>query len=94
MRSDADFLEIEHADEAFAEIAKACRFETAKKNADRIVGDMSQQFRAGNQTFFHRGTNGRWRDVLREEDLALYRQAMDRLPLDLARWLENGGPVA
>ena len=90
----ANFLGIEHSDEAFAGITEACRFETAKKNADRIVGDMSQSFRAGNQTFFHRGTNGRWRDVLREEDLALYRQAMDRLPLDLARWLENGGPVA
>ena len=79
--------------EAFAGIAEACRFETAKKNADRITGDMSETFRDGSQTFFHQGTNGRWRDVLTEEDLALYRQAMNRLPPDLARWLENGGPA-
>ena len=93
IRRIAGFLGIEHSDEAFAGIAEACRFETAKKNADRIVGDMSETFRDGNQTFFHRGRNGRWKDVLTEEDLALYRQAMDRLPPDLAHWLENGGPV-
>ncbi len=93
IRRIAGFLEIAHSDDAFARITESCRFETAKKNADRIAGDMGETFRDGNQTFFHRGTNGRWRDVLTEEDLALYRQAMDRLPPDLAHWLENGGAV-
>ena len=94
VRRIAGFLGIEHSDEAFAEIAEACRFESAKKNADRIVGDMSESFRDGNQTFFHRGTNGRWKSVLTRDDLALYARAMDRLPDDLASWLEQGGPVS
>jgi aryl sulfotransferase len=90
IRRIASFLAIERSDEAFAEITQACRFETAKKNAKRIVGDMRLSFRDGNQTFFHRGTNGRWKDILTSEDLTLYRKAMKRLPSDLAGWLENG----
>jgi len=93
IRRIARFLEIELGDTATAEIARACSFENAKKNADRIVGDMSTSFRNGNQTFLNRGTNGRWKGVLTDEDLALYRDAMDQLPPELARWLENGGPL-
>jgi aryl sulfotransferase len=93
IRRIAGFLEIELPDRAFAEITEACGFETAKKNADRITGDMSAMFQGGNQTFFNKGTNGRWRDVLDDADLALYQKAMEKLPPDLARWLEDGGPV-
>ena len=91
IRRIADFLGIEHPDEAFRKITEACRFETVKKDADRVTGDMSWGFKNGNQTFFYKGTNGRWEGVLTEEDLDLYRQAMQKLPLDLARWLEEGG---
>ena len=93
VRRIASFLGLEYSDAAIAEIARACSFENAKKNADRIVGDMTTSFRDGNRTFLNRGTNGRWKNVLTEEDLALYRRAMDRLPPDLARWLECGGPL-
>jgi aryl sulfotransferase len=94
VRRIAGFLDIELPDHAFAEIAEACSFETAKKNADRITGDMSPLFRGGNETFFNKGTNGRWKDVLDEDDLALYGRAMEKLPASLTRWLEHGGPVA
>ena len=51
-------------------------------------------FAGGAQTFIHKGTNGRWRDVLTDTDLALYAQAMQRtLSADCARWLEQGGPL-
>ena len=93
IRRIAGFLDIARSDEEFAAIADACRFENAKKNADRITGDMSNNFQGGNQTFFHQGTNGRWKDVLTDEDLKLYDEAMARLPGDLARWLETGGPA-
>ena len=43
----------------------------------------------GAQTFFHRGTNGRWKDVLTESDLELYEAAVAReLSDECARWLE------
>jgi aryl sulfotransferase len=94
VRRIAAFLRIERSDSDFAAIAEACRFENARKNAARIVGDMSQSFRGGSETFLYKGTNGRWTDVLTPGDLSLYRKSMQRLPPDLARWLEEGGPAS
>ena len=47
-------------------------------------------FKGGADTFIHKGTNGRWVGVLDEEDLALYDEAMSKLPPDYAMWLQNG----
>ena len=88
-----DRLRIDLPDRAYGEVAESCRFDTVKKNADRITGEMDWGFKGGNQTFFHKGTNGRWQGVLSEDELALYDRAMQKLPPDLARWLETGGPL-
>ncbi len=90
----ASFLGMELPASAIERAAERSRFDSVKKNADRVVGDMSWGFEGGSQTFIHKGTNGRWKGVLDEEDLSLYRRAMGRLPPDLAHWLENGGPVS
>jgi aryl sulfotransferase len=45
-------------------------------------------FEGGAGRFFHKGTNGRWRDVLAEEDLALYETAAAQLDPGLRSWLE------
>jgi aryl sulfotransferase len=51
-------------------------------------------WKGGGSTFIYKGTNGRWKDVLSTDELALYDQAMTKtLPPDCARWLEKGGPV-
>jgi aryl sulfotransferase len=47
-------------------------------------------WKEGNQTFFHKGTNGRWRDILSADELRLYDKAMGNLPPDCAGWLEHG----
>jgi aryl sulfotransferase len=47
-------------------------------------------FEGGAGRFFHKGTNGRGRDVLTEEDLALYETAARRLDRELRTWLEAG----
>jgi aryl sulfotransferase len=45
----------------------------------------------GAKTFIHKGTNGRWRDVLTEEDLANYEsRALEELGLECAQWLASG----
>ncbi len=47
--------------------------------------------KGGAQTFLHKGSNGRWRDVLSEPELLLYDQACQRaLTPDCREWLENG----
>ena len=47
-------------------------------------------FEGGAGRFFHRGTNGRWRDVLTENDGALYEAAAAGLEPELRSWLEAG----
>ena len=42
-------------------------------------------------TFFHKGTNGRWRDVLSDEEVAMYEEtAVKVLTPDCKEWLEQG----
>ena len=44
--------------------------------------------------FFAKGENRQWRGLLGEAELELYqRVAAERVPPDLAHWLESGGPV-
>ena len=48
----------------------------------------------GAKTFIHKGTNGRWRDVLTAGDRARYEAtALQRLGPACARWLAEGGPA-
>ena len=94
MREIAEFLDIEVPAPRWAHVVEACGFEAMKRQAMR---DDSMQliWNGGAATFFNKGTNGRWRDMLTADDLALYEAAMRKaLPPDAAHWLENGGRYA
>ena len=51
---------------------------------------MSMAWEGGAERFFFKGTNGRWRDVLTDDDLALYDTAAATLDPTLRQWLEHG----
>jgi aryl sulfotransferase len=92
MRSLAAWLGIAVPESRWPLVVDACRFETMKRDAEKVMGDMSFSFRGGAKTFINKGTNGRWRDVFSSADLELYRAMMARtLPADAARWMEEGG---
>jgi len=45
----------------------------------------------GGSTFINKGTNGRWKDMLTEADLAKYAAKVEeKLSPACARWLETG----
>jgi aryl sulfotransferase len=96
MRSLAAWLGIEAPADRWPSMVHACRFETVKANPEKVLGDfIDKAFEGGGQTFIYKGTNGRWRDVLSAEELALYDEAKRKtLPADCARWLEEGGAYA
>ena len=49
----------------------------------------------GAETFIHKGTNGRWRDVLTPADIAAYEmRAIEALGAECAAWLAGGGPAS
>jgi aryl sulfotransferase len=80
----AAFLEIEVSPTLCTQIAQASTFKQVQANAKKLLPDMGQ-------SFFYKGTNGRWQSILNEEDLQLYHAAVAReLNPDCAHWLENG----
>jgi aryl sulfotransferase len=55
------------------------------------IGPYEVVFEGGTESFLYKGTNGRWRDVLTEDELSLYhRRVSALLPLEAAEWLEHG----
>ncbi len=61
-----------------------------RAKADR-EGTLEGAFEKGAASFYYKDTNGRWREVLSADELALYDQAAKReLTPDCRRWLENG----
>jgi aryl sulfotransferase len=94
IRRVAHFLEIEPAAAAWPNIIKSCSFAEMKKHGGDLMPVLQRLLKGGTDTFFHKGSNGRWRDVLNSEELKLYDAAAEReLTPDCRYWLENGGEV-
>jgi aryl sulfotransferase len=92
MRDLADYLAIEVNEDRWPHVVDACTFATVKRNPEKVTGQRaSLVWKGGAQTFINKGTNGRWKGVLTEQDLALYEAAKLRnMSSECAAWLENG----
>ena len=90
MRRVAAHVGIAVAEESWPALVDAARFESMKREGARLLGPM-ERFAGGADTFLYKGSNGRWRDVLTEEDLRLYDKAAGSLDPGLRVWLEAGG---
>jgi aryl sulfotransferase len=91
IRRIANHLNIQLSEALLASIADAVKFSSMKQNAEQLVPFTQTIFKGGPQTFINKGTNGRWREVLTEDDLRLYEAAAAReLATECAIWLEKG----
>ena len=90
----ASFLEIEITSDEITNVQNSISFEAMRANADSYVPDGGISWKGGSKTFLNKGINGRWRDLLAEEELQLYEAAAKKsLSFDCRYWLENGGEV-
>jgi aryl sulfotransferase len=91
VRRIAAFLGLELDDDAIASVVAACHIDRMRERALEDDTMLGMFFEGGAKRFFFKGTNGRWRDVLGADDLALYDEAKRRvLEPACAQWLENG----
>lgn len=93
IRSIAAFLAIDAPEHVLAQVAETTSLPAMRERASaaEAAAGAPLRFRDGANTFFHKGTNGRWRDVLSAAELAMYEQARARvLTPECARWLEQG----
>ena len=89
MRRVASFLEIEVDDALWPGCVERCSFEYMREHPE-MVGDFEMMFEGGTRGFIYKGTNGRWRGVLTEAEVAAYRRhAEEHLPPDALAWLEG-----
>jgi len=89
----AYFLGIECTESTLQEIAEHTALPSMRQRG--IERDIERQghpiFRGGSNTFFNLGTNGRWRSLLSEEELAMYEETRAKvLTPECAAWLEKG----
>jgi aryl sulfotransferase len=91
IRRIADFLGIDVPANRWAAILEHCSFDWMKANAARAAPLGGVFWDGGAETFIHKGTNGRWREVLTAEESRKYeRLALENLGADCARWLAKG----
>jgi aryl sulfotransferase len=95
MRRVSEWLDIPVNEDIWSSLVDSATFETMKRQHEDTAPAVTHKIWKDPKDFFHKGTNGRWRDVLNEEDLKLYedRKAKSLAP-DAAAWLENGSLVS
>jgi aryl sulfotransferase len=85
------FIGVEPGEAELARIVEATSFKSMKSKADDVVGVAAGMWEGGAKRFINKGTNGRWRDVLDEAELAQFDALVDRaLKPECAAWLEHG----
>jgi aryl sulfotransferase len=93
IRRIAEFLQIPLADDALPALMQAASLETMRDDAVRAESAEPARapvWKEGGKTFFFKGTNGRWKDVLSPEELALYEEKVAQvLTPDCRAWLEH-----
>jgi aryl sulfotransferase len=92
MRRIATFLGIEIDEARWPGMVEHCSLDymrnAAATSPDQVLNDI---FTDGANTFFNKGTNGRWKDVLTAADLAAYEKAVKaNLTPECARWMATG----
>jgi aryl sulfotransferase len=87
----AEYLEIALRKEELERVVDSATFDRMKVNLKPMDAMFRNIFKGGSDAFMFKGTNGRWRDVLTSDDLALYEEAKERvLSPDCAEWIDSG----
>ena len=95
MRAVASFLDMNIEEALWPQLVHNATFDTVKKNPDKVVSDQAKTiFKDGAHSFINKGTNGRWKGVLSDDELAQYETVKAQaVTADCAKWLETGGPI-
>ncbi|MEY2468624.1 MAG: aryl sulfotransferase [Actinomycetota bacterium] len=87
----AERLGLERSHERLAELAPAASFEEMKSKASVVAPNSDQGLWKSTESFFHSGTSGQWRDMMTDEDVAIYDKRLAELASpDFVDWLHNG----
>ena len=90
MRRVAGFLGVPVDEERWPSQVESCTFASMKRRSDEI-GAFERGWVGGADTFLYKASNGRWRDVLTDDELAAFdRRSKELLPPDAFAWTVSG----
>lgn len=90
IRKIAEFVDISIDESNFETIVEHCTFNWMKENGSLVVPGNGKFFEGGTKTFINKGVNGRWRDILPEEEVEKYEKlSKEKLGVDCANWLNQ-----
>ena len=88
IRKLAAYLDIPINEDKWDDILRHCSFGYMKANATRSVPLGGIFWEGGAETFIHKGINGRWKDLLSNDEVARYEaRAVEELGEECATWL-------
>lgn len=91
IRGIAEFIGCNIPPGRWPDIVGHCTFDYMKEHAEDVAPTVKELTRGGARGFINKGENGRWRDVLTDEDVADYeRTAIEQLGEECAAWLAAG----
>jgi aryl sulfotransferase len=95
MRRVAAFLDININEAMWPSLVQAAQFSEMRAAADSLMPHLRLTRADGPRSFFHKGTIGRWRDILTPDDLANYEEKVRvKFSPALAAWIEGGRNAA
>ena len=87
----ANFADIAVDVDVWPLVLEHCGFDYMKRQAEAVAPVGAAHLDGGKASFFHKGTNGRWRDVLTPAESRKYEDlAAAKLTPDCAQWLATG----
>ena len=91
----ADLLSISHPPHIMDALVQAATFDNMKADATRFAPGGGAGFMKSDSGFFHSGTNGQWKSMLSDSEVAAYDAIMDaELSSEDRAWLELGAAAA
>jgi aryl sulfotransferase len=91
MRRIAEFLDIDIPATLWPELVTTASFDAMQAQGEALLPNLQRTFDGGAARFLHKGTNGRWKDVVSSADLARYDALVEVLfTPDLAYWVSHG----
>ena len=89
------FLDIAIDETTMEKIVNHCTFDYMKTYGQKSIPFGGYLWQGGAKTFMHRGTNGRWKDILEGKDIEQYEQvAREELGTECTTWLSAGNSTA
>jgi aryl sulfotransferase len=91
IRRIADYLDISIPDSAITAMLPDLTLDAMRRNGAQTNPRLQKVWQNGPQTFFFKGSYGRWKEVLSEDELAQYEATASKvLTPECRAWLENG----